>query len=241
MSKINYIGKCLLIESDGERVLVVGDLHLGYEGALRQSGWQVPLGLYRQVVTDFNEIYEKVVFGKSRKLDKIIVLGDVKHEFGHILPEEWQEIVGFIEHLKERCKELVIIEGNHDAMLFPVLKKMNVLGTDYYLWKEFAFMHGDMDFDNIYDRNIKCWVVGHGHPAVTLQEGVKKERYKCFLVGEFDEREVIIVPSFFPLVEGTDAREFEMKFAWDLKLRNFNVKVVSENLGVLDFGKLKDL
>lgn len=238
MSKINYVGKCLLIEDSEERVLVIGDLHLGYEGALRESGLQIPLKLYSQVLKDLNEIFKKSMI---KKFDKIILLGDVKHEFGQILPEEWKEIENFLEILKEKCEKLIVIEGNHDAVLFPVLKKMNVVASDYYLWKEFAFMHGDKDFDDIYDKKIKHWVVGHGHPAVTLQDGVKKEKYKCFLEGRFNGREVIIVPSFFPLIEGTDAREFEMKFAWDFRLGNFEVKVVSENLDVLDFGKLKDL
>ena len=241
MDKIGYAGKCLLIEQKGERVLVVGDLHLGYEGSMRASGLQVPLKLYEQVISDFEEIYNKVTENNSLKLDKIIVLGDVKHEFGYILDEEWSEIVNFIEHLKEKCKELVVIEGNHDKILFPILKKLGIVASDYYLWNEFAFMHGDKEFIEIYDSKVKIWVVGHGHPAVTLQDGAKKEKYKCFLVGNFKGKSVIVVPSFFPLNEGTDARNFDMKFAWDLNLQGFDVKVVSDNLDVLDFGKLKDI
>ena len=38
MDELDYIGKCLVISSSGNRTLVIGDLHLGYEGALRETG-----------------------------------------------------------------------------------------------------------------------------------------------------------------------------------------------------------
>ena len=38
MSKIEYVGKCLLVTIMGKRILVVGDLHLGYEEALQRAG-----------------------------------------------------------------------------------------------------------------------------------------------------------------------------------------------------------
>ena len=52
---------------------------------------------------------------------------------------------------------------------------------------------------------------------------------------------MLLVPSFFPLIAGTDAREFDLGFVWNFNLKNFDVKVVGEKLQVLDFGKLKDL
>lgn len=36
--KIEYIGKCLLINVDGKKILAVGDLHLGYEESLNLGG-----------------------------------------------------------------------------------------------------------------------------------------------------------------------------------------------------------
>lgn len=245
--KLNYIGKCLLIDESGERVLVLGDLHLGYEGSMRRSGVMIPVKLYEKCVKDFEEIISSLIVGG--KVDKIICLGDLKHEFGYILDEEWREIEKFLKILQGKCKELIVIEGNHDKILFPILQKLNIVGNDYYSWKEFIFLHGDKDIKEIYDKDIKeiydkqikYWILGHGHPAITLYDEVKKENYKCFLIGRFRKQNIIIVPSFFPLIEGTDPRDYDLGFFWSFNFKNFDVKIVSDNLEVLDFGKLKDL
>ncbi len=238
--KIEYVGKCLLLEDSDERVLVIGDLHLGYEGAMRASGVMIPVKLYDKCIRDFDEI----ILRAGGFVNNIVILGDVKHEFGWILDDEWKMIIKFIEYVKTKCNKLVIIEGNHDKVLFPILNKIGVVGVDYYLWKNVAFAHGDKKFDELYNEGVNYWILGHGHPAVTLNEGAKKEKYKCFLVGKYKEkgkRGVIIVPSFFPLIEGTDARDFDMKFAWEFDFDKFEVYVVGEDLKALDFGKLRDI
>ncbi len=231
--KINYIGKCLLLEEAEERVLVIGDLHLGYEGAMRRSGVMVPVKLYEKCVKDFMEIIE---FTKS--VNKIIVLGDLKHEFGYILDDEWKNISNFISLLKKFCDELVIIEGNHDPILFPVLKKIGAVSVESYFWKGFVFTHGDKDFLELYDEKVSFWIFGHGHPAIVLRDGITRESYKCFLTGSFKKKKVILVPSFFPLIMGTDAREFDLGYPFEFKLEKFDVLVVGEKLEVLKFGKL---
>jgi uncharacterized protein len=240
--EIKYVGKCLLLtDESGERTLVIGDLHLGYEGAMRSSGVMIPVKLYEKCIRDFD-----LIVSKTGVVENIVVLGDVKHEFGYILDGEWKDIIKFMECVKGKCKNLVVIEGNHDVILFPVLNKLGIVGVDYFIWGDIVFAHGDKKFDEIYNDKINYWILGHGHPAITLNDDVKKEKYKCFLSGEYGERgmgkrKVIIVPSFFPLVEGTDARDFEMRFAWDFNLMNFEVFVVSDDLKVFEFGKLGEI
>ena len=236
MVKIKYVGKCLLLEKNGERVLVIGDLHLGYEGAMRASGFMIPVKLYEKCVKDFEEIINSV-----GRVDKIVVLGDLKHEFGFILQDEWREIVSFLEHLKKKCKEIIVIEGNHDSILFPILKKMEIIGVEYYLWRGFIFAHGDKEIINMFDKEVKYWILGHGHPAVNLSDGITRESFKCFLTGSYRRKKIILVPSFFPLSVGTDAREFDLGYASKFNLNNFKACIVGENLEVLEFGKLKEL
>jgi putative SbcD/Mre11-related phosphoesterase len=235
--KKEFIGKCLLLTAENkERTLVIGDLHLGYEGAMRSSGVMIPVKLYEKCVSDFDTIISKVGL-----VDNIVMLGDIKHEFGYILPDEWKYIINFIEHVKTKCSKLVIIEGNHDVILFPILNKMGILGVDFFIWEDVAFLHGDKDFSEIWDKKINYIVLGHGHPAINLQDEVKKEKYKCFLEGKYKSKKIIILPSFFPLVEGTDPRDFDLSFAWEFDLDKFKVYVVSDDLKVLDFGQLKKI
>ncbi len=252
MIKIDFIGKTLLIEygkgKDVERALVIGDLHLGYEEVMRSSGILVPSGIYEEIIKEMDAVFDFI--GKKR-VDKIILLGDLRHEFGKILRSEWKEVHGFIDYLRGKIEdggEIVIVKGNHDTMTKNIIKRKGIDILDYYLWKEFVFLHGNKEFKEIYYEKIKYWIMGHAHPAVTLQDknSVKKEKYKCFLVGKWKRKEVIIVPSFFPIIEGSDIRNSTGKdigLAWDFKIENFNVRIIEgeKSLDVLNFGKLSKL
>ncbi len=239
--KIKFIGKCLLLEEKGKRVFVIGDLHLGYVGSMRESGILVPSGIYNDMINELDKIFENI--GKA---DKVVLLGDLKHEFGRILQEEWKEVLGFIDYLREKCGEIIVVRGNHDATLDSILKQRNLKGASYFIWENTAFLHGDRDFDFVNGKEIKIWVIGHAHPAVVIEEkrGGKKEKYKCFLDGKYLGKRVIIVPSFFSLNEGTDVRDLsgnDLGLAWNFDLKKFDVKIAGDGLEVLDFGKLKGL
>jgi putative SbcD/Mre11-related phosphoesterase len=240
-TKIKYIGKCLLISSGKERVLVVGDLHLGYEEALNRSGVLVGRQMFDEMISDLN-----AVFGEVGKVDKVVLLGDVKHDFGGISKQEWKDVNAILDYFESMAKKVVVVKGNHDNILEPILKKRKMKLLGVYIWNGFAFLHGDEDYDEIWRGEINTIIVGHGHPAVNLQEpkGIKSEKYKCFLVGKFKGKEMIVVPSFIDFYVGSDPREDEMVMAWDVNWMNFDVKIVSPgegNIEVLDFGKLKKL
>lgn len=233
---IKYIGKCLLIEEEGEKLLIVGDLHLGYEEALNQTGVFVSRTLFKEVLKEFDEI-----FGEIGNVDKVILLGDVKHDFGGILKQEWNDILDFIDYLNKRTKEVIITIGNHDTFVRFIANKRKINIADYYIWKDYFFAHGDKDYPEIWDNKIKTIVIGHAHPAVRLKEGVKEEKYKCFLEGEFKGKKWIILPSFLGASEGSDPRDGNNIVPWNIRFGNFEVYVIGEKLEVLNFGKLKDL
>ena len=103
-------------------------------------------------------------------------------------------------------------------------------------------MHGDRDFSENYDKKIKYWIVGHGHPAIKISDGVKVEKYKCFLVGGFKGKEIIVVPSFFAYSEGSDPRENDLGLTWKFNFEKFKVFAVNGDLlEVLEFGKLRNI
>ena len=240
MTEIKYIGKCLVVEKESEKILVVGDLHLGYGESIRKGGVFVPVDIFGEVINDLDAIFERV-----GKIDEVVLLGDVKHEFGRIMREEWREIGEAMNYLRRKAKKIIVIKGNHDPVINSIVKDLkNIELVDYYIKGETCFLHGDRDFPEIHEKGVRKWVMGHVHPAVVIEEegGSKKEKYKCFLEGVHRGRKIIIVPSFFPLVEGSDPRYFSFGLVWDFKLENFNVKIIDgSSLDVLDFGKLKNL
>jgi metallophosphoesterase superfamily enzyme len=89
-------------------------------------------------------------------------------------------------------------------------------------------------------KNIKTLFLGHLHPAIRLEENAKREIYKCFLVGKYKPKEIVILPSFFPLIEGSDVLKEETNLAYEFNLDNFEVYIPDE-IKVLNFGKLKTI
>ncbi len=87
-------------------------------------------------------------------------------------------------------------------------------------------------------KKIKLFIVGHFHPAITLQKDGKKEKYKCFLLGKLKYFGGKIIILFFPLVEGCEILQKE-KLEENYNLKNFEVFVIGDR--VYDFGKVRHL
>lgn len=243
MESIKFIGKCLLIKpkkTSKKRILVVGDLHLGYEESLNQSGVFISRKMFGEMLLEFNEIFKR-----AGKVDYIILLGDVKHEFSRNLKQEWGDVLNLLDYFHKFCAKIIIIRGNHDNYLKTIVSKREFVSVaDYFIIGDICFLHGDKDYKKIYNKNIKHWIIGHVHPAITLRDSseIKTEKYKCFLVGNYKKKEVILVPSFFSYSEGSDPRDNKSKLAWEFNLDNFRVYIISRaEAEAFDFGILKNL
>jgi putative SbcD/Mre11-related phosphoesterase len=148
-----------------------------------------------------------------------------------------------IEYLKTKVHEenLILIRGNHDTS-----KIGSRDFTDFYIFKDIAFVHGHKAFPEIFDKNINYIILGHIHPTITLSEknGIKKEKYKCFLTGKFRGKKTVVLPSFFAITEGISMEDYVDHVSSIIptkELKNFEVFVVSDSLKTLDFGKLRAL
>ena len=219
-----FVGKAAFFPK--EKMLVFADLHLGYEEQAVGSGRFLHLRIYEQIKKDIGMIFD-FLKEKEEVVEKIVILGDVKHEFSGILGGEEREILRFVEYLKGKLAfdgKIILVKGNHDNYVSGILKRKNIGVVEKMIAGENLFIHGD-ELENAFDvknKNVKRIFLGHIHPAVVLEMGAKKERYKCFLVGKYKGGEIIILPSFFPLVEGIDISAIEKK----LKIKNKKVYVV---------------
>ncbi len=235
-----FINKTLFFPE--KKILVIGDLHLGYDRMLEEQGIEIPFNQLEESKKEVKNIFEEIK-KKGFELEKIILLGDIKHAFG-FQKEEFFDVRDFLLFLEGFVKKenLIIIKGNHERFS---LNKWDF--EDFHIEEDTAFTHGDKSFPEIFDKKIKTIVIGHIHPAVILKDsqGIKKEKYKCFLIGEFNKKQIIVVPSFFPLIPGTEMiSEYADKEGWAFipkkNLLNFETYVVGEKK-VYDFGKLKKI
>jgi len=237
-----FIDKTLFFPKQG--ILAIGDLHVGYEYMLRQSGVLVPEMQIKETISDLEKIFEKID-SLGHKLKKIIFLGDIKHSFGFEFEERngLREIIRFLES-KVSGENIIFIKGNHDTMDYTVDRKMK----ECHIEKNIAFLHGHKAFPEIFDKKIDTVVIGHLHPSIVLEEtfGVKREIYKCFLEGPSQKKNFIILPSFLGMSEGTPVNTYFEGYSESFTIipkkdiMKFKIYVVGEN-EVLEFGEIRDL
>lgn len=242
MIKLEYIGKCLLIEEMGKRIIVIGDLHLGYEQALNEGGVFVSRKMYNEMISELERVFE--IAEKGGEINEVVLVGDVKQEFEGILKQERGDTIRLVNWLVERSERVTITKGNHDAILEPILRgKEGIELRDHYCLGEVIFAHGDKNIDEFWSKEVELIVIGHWHPAIELIEGIKKERYKCFLEGTIRGKKIVVLPSFVDNREGIDIRNTNFKEKFGVSGEMFEVIVVNNegDLKGFEFGKLKKI
>ena len=240
--KFQFLSKTLFFPPQG--ILAVGDLHLGYDYMIQQSGVLIPERQVEEIISELKEIFNKIKL-ERQELKKIIFIGDIKHSFAY----EWKEKNYFnrvLDFLKENFSEenIILIKGNHDTIDYTFDKRL----VDYQIEKDIAFFHGDKFFPEVFDKKIKTIVMGHIHPSIILsdKQGIKKERFKCFLVGKFKKKEAIILPSFLSTIEGFPINNYDEEYGNFFSiipkkdLMNFGVYIVGDDK-VYEFNKIKKL
>lgn len=213
--------------------LIISDLHVGHSESLLFRGVLIPLREENETISKLNSLLG------NKHFDRIIVNGDFKHEFGKILKTELGATEEIIDLLKKHTKKIILIKGNHDTLLNRItlnkaieIKNSESIGDVY-------ICHGHKSPKDCELKNIKKIIIGHEHPAITLSESNRVEKYKCFMVGMYRERTLIVVPSFNPALEGTDVRN--RKFLSPLLDAKGDYRIIVSSDKLLDFGLLSDL
>mgnify|MGYP001584195716 CR=1 FL=1 len=245
-------------------ILVIADVHIGYEEALNKQGILVPRLQLEEMAKRINNIFTAL---KAKKIEQIVVNGDLKHEFGTISEQEWRNTLKFLDLLAKHCNEIILIRGNHDTILGPIAKKRNVKVVDYYIVEPLndnsnneknsilkktlkiikkepknktLMTHGNKIPGKELLKGVSTIIIGHEHPAISLKEGPRTEHFKCFLKGRYKGKNLIVQPSFNSIVEGTDILKDNILSPFlQQNLDNFEVYIVEDK--VYEFGKLRNL
>jgi hypothetical protein len=168
MNALKPIGSepALLLRRGSERVVVIGDLHIGWEVTLAQQGIHIP-SQTAKMLSRLRVIIEK------EKPTKLLILGDVKHSVTAAELEEWRDVPEFFEALLKLVPSIQVILGNHDGNLEPLTPSRVELmpPTGIALWRKFGLFHGHA-WPAPGILGCETLILGHLHPAVTLRDAL---------------------------------------------------------------------
>ncbi len=181
-----------------KRTAVIADLHLGFELVMRNAGVAFPRAQLKLIKERLERLFE-------RKVKELVVAGDLKHEFSSAV--EWKDVEEFVEFVLSKGVDLVVVRGNHDNYLAPMLRKFGIDLLDSYEVGEIVIAHGH--------RDVEANIIGHEHPSVKLRVRGILYSFPCFL--RFPS--LIVLPAFSPLLSGSDVLSLERFLSPVIKYR----------------------
>lgn len=214
----------LSIQKGYEKILIISDLHIGWEASLAEQGIHIP--------SQTPKIMEKLVkLIEVYKPTSLIFLGDVKHTVTGIEIGEWQDVPDLFEKMSKHVSDIKVVQGNHDGNLEALVPRnieiIDAKGT--IVLDEIGIFHGHA-WPSFKLLECNHLVMGHLHPVVTLRDdfGFRSTRQvwvkaKCdikklassiknasskskkeYLLSDEKNRtsEFIIIPSFNELLSG---------------------------------------
>jgi len=153
----------LLIQNRKQRVLVVADLHIGWEVALAQEGVYIP-SQTPKIMKKLQKIVKKV------KPNHLIFLGDVKHTVAKVELEEWRDIPNLFETLEKHVPNIQVVPGNHDGNIEPLLSEnITLLPTTGVKIGDIGLFHGHA-WPAPELLECRILVMGHIHPTVAFRD-----------------------------------------------------------------------
>ena len=152
-----------LIKAGRTSTLVIADPHLGWEMALRDKGIHVP--------SQTPKLLQKLTALLSKhKPDRLLILGDVKYTVVTAEVGEWHDIPDFFTDLKNYVSDIVIVRGNHDANLEPLLpENIKLLPATGTIIGNIGLFHGHK-WPSPMLLKCKTLIMGHLHPVVVFRD-----------------------------------------------------------------------
>ncbi len=241
----------LLLDELEKRTLVISDLHLGMEYEIYRKGISIPPRAEKQKKRILQLIGDT-------EAERLIMLGDVKHNVPRISISEKENIPDFF---KDLCKEVEVeaIKGNHDGGIEKLTEGscVKVKETDGMRRDKFYFNHGQ-SWPGEELTGAKILIRGHSHPAVKFKDDLGfSSTVPCWIRGpinkekmgkkygeEADTVEIITVPTFNQLITGMPINKEEGHRLLGPVLENGLMNMEESRVYLLDgtfIGKLEDL
>ena len=186
------------------RSLIGSDFHLGYEIVLaEEGGYYLPQGQFTEIVEELKFILDKL------EVDKMIIVGDLKHKFSMRTRQETREVTSFIKFLSENVQETVIIRGNHDNFVRGIFAKYDNIDFVEPLFEagNYLFVHGHVLNEQIETHMREMFtIMAHEHPALMLYDDIGgKIKIPAFAYSKtVYDKPILILPAVSPLMSGVE-------------------------------------
>ena len=163
----------LSIEVEEQRMLVVGDLHIGIESEMRRKGVHVPSQTHRM---------EEELISLSNGHQRLVILGDVKHRVPGSTPQEHKEVPRFFESMLGVFDKVDVVKGNHDGYIENFVPEgVEVHPSSGLKVGEIGLVHGHT-WPTRAVMGSKLLVMAHNHPTLMFKDGVgKRTSESCWI------------------------------------------------------------
>ena len=237
--------RALEVRAGGRKYLVAGDLHVGIEDELDRRGIRVPdqtdrtLGRLAKLIDE-------------RRPDRLVLLGDVKHQVPYTEKWEGRKVFRLLEALSALLP-VTVVSGNHDGGIDGMApEKVGRVGS--LVLGTVGLAHGHAWPP---EKLMKCntLVMAHTHPSVALcDERGRAVTEACWLRARFIGKEtkkhykapypeLVVMPAFNDLRAGRPVNELRGRMLGPL-FRNGLVDVPAALVYLTDgtfLGAVKDL
>lgn len=183
-----------------------GDLHIGLEAEFSERGVHIPSQTFRML--------EGIISIRESE-ERLILLGDVKHQVPFSSPQEYRELPVFLGKLAKAFRSVEIVKGNHDGNIESFLpsNRVHIHPATGFEEDGFGFIHGHT-WPSERVMNCSLLLMAHNHPAVMLEDNMGKTHTEpCWLRCKFSDKaerrftevpdDLIVVPAMNPLLTGS--------------------------------------
>ena len=195
------------------KVLVATDIHLGLEHELWLCGVSIPSQTQRHL--------ERLKgYLKEVDPDRLVLLGDTKHNVPRTSWQEHKEVPSFLESLSQEV-QVDLVPGNHDGGLADLAPPgTRVMPSSGYVLDGVGYFHGHTWPDpKLFSSDIL--VAGHIHPAIKLRDSLghsvnrpvwtrsplRAEAVEAQYKQKLSLPEILIVPAYNDLFGGLPLNE----------------------------------
>mgnify|MGYP000589585213 CR=1 FL=1 len=183
---------------DRLKLVVIADLHIGYESELAKEGIYLPKSQIHRLKDRVLKLRRNVPY------DRLLINGDLKHSFSRLSKQERAEVSEFLELVLGLFKEVILVRGNHDNYLPIIARRHGIELLNEYSENGVLFIHGHADPGVNKLSNYDVVVIGHEHPSVVVRDAIGypyKFPVMLYIPTNY-EFEMVVLPFFSTITTG---------------------------------------